>query len=58
MLVPFQLVQAMDYNEACLNSLHRADLERRLKTGRGRKYLTQRLHDWIAAINLSKLERY
>jgi hypothetical protein len=58
MLVPFQLIQAIDYNEAYLSSSDAAHLERCMKTARGGKNLTKRLRDWIAAINPNELERH
>jgi hypothetical protein len=58
MLVPAQLIQLIVYNEAYLSSSDAAHLERCMKTARGGKNLTKRLHDWIAAINLNKLERH
>ncbi len=46
------------YYEACISRSDAARREIYLKTGRGKKYLAQRLRDSIAAISLDKLERH
>jgi putative endonuclease len=50
---PFRLV----YYEACLCRSDAARRERYLKSGRGKKYLGQRLRDWIATNSATNLER-
>lgn len=45
------------YYEACLSRTDAVRRERYLKTGRGKRYLRQRLSDWIAAVSAIKLER-
>ena len=45
------------YYEACISRSDAARREIYLKTGRGKKFLAQRLRDSIAAISTNKLER-
>ena len=51
---PFQLV----YYEACLSEMDARRRERYLKTGRGKRYIRQRLQAWLEGISLDKLERH
>lgn len=51
---PFLLV----YYEACLRESDAVRRERYLKTGRGKRYLRQRLLDWVTETSLNKLERH
>ena len=45
------------YYEACLGEEDAMRRERYLKTGRGKKYLRQRLALWLRTSNTEKLER-
>lgn len=46
------------YYEACLNELDAYRRERYLKSGKGKRYLRQRLAEWLAVNGPKKLERY
>ena len=46
------------YYEACLDAADAYRRERYLKTGRGKRYLRQRMRSWQAQINQKKLERH
>jgi len=46
------------YHEGCLNREDAFRRERYLKTGRGKRYLRQRLLEWRRSISLEKLERH
>jgi putative endonuclease len=46
------------YYEACLNREDAFRRERYLKTGRGRRYLKQRLGQWRLTFSREKLERH
>lgn len=46
------------YYEACLSIEDARRRERYLKSGRGGRYLKQRLASWLAEITQSKLERH
>ncbi len=46
------------YYEACLDSADAYRRERYLKTGRGKRYLRQRLKTWRAQFSQDKLERH
>ncbi len=50
---PLELV----YYEACRSEPDAQRRERYLKSGRGKRYLRQRLHNWIAE-SANKLERH
>ena len=45
------------YYEGCLNREDAFRRERYLKTGRGKRFLRQRLAEWRASISQDKLER-
>ena len=51
---PLRLV----YYEACLSADDARRRERFLKTGRGGRYLKQRLASWLSEARSSKLERH
>lgn len=51
---PLRLV----YYEACLSSQDAHRRERYLKSGRGGRYLKQRLASWLLEIGSNKLERH
>ena len=51
---PFRLI----YYEACLSEADARRRERYLKTGRGKRYLRQRLAVWLEGIVHEKLERH
>ena len=51
---PLRLV----YYEACLSAADATRRERYLKTGRGGRYLKQRLAVWLSEIRSNKLERH
>ena len=46
------------YYEACLNAQDARRRERYLKSGRGGRYLKQRLASWLSEIRANKLERH
>jgi putative endonuclease len=46
------------YYEGCLNGDDARRRERYLKTGRGGRYLKQRLASWLSEIRSNKLERH
>jgi len=46
------------YYEACLSADDTRRRERYLKSGRGGRYLKQRLAAWLTEIHSTKLERY
>ncbi|MGH9784634.1 MAG: GIY-YIG nuclease family protein [Terriglobia bacterium] len=46
------------YYEACLNKSDAYRRERYLKSGRGKRYLRQRLAEWLAENSQEKLERH
>ena len=46
------------YYEGCLSADDTARRERYLKTGRGGRYLKQRLASWLTEIRSNKLERH
>jgi len=46
------------YYEGCLSADDAARRERYLKTGRGGRYLKQRLASWLSEIRSNKLERH
>ena len=46
------------YYEACLSADDARRRERYLKTGRGGRYLKQRLASWLSEIRSNKLERH
>jgi putative endonuclease len=46
------------YYEACLEATDAYRRERYLKTGRGKRYLRQRLKDWRDQFSRQKLERH
>ncbi len=46
------------YYEGCLNADDARRRERYLKTGRGGRYLKQRLASWFSEIRSNKLERH
>ncbi len=46
------------YYEACLNRDDAFRRERYLKTGRGKRYLKQRLGIWLEQLSSEKLERH
>ncbi|MGD1156965.1 MAG: GIY-YIG nuclease family protein [Terriglobia bacterium] len=46
------------YYEACLDAADAHRRERYLKTGRGKRYLRQRLRTWLAQFSREKLERH
>jgi putative endonuclease len=46
------------YYEACLDASDAYRRERHLKTGRGKRYLRQRMRDWQAQFSRKKLERH
>ncbi|MGH9784267.1 MAG: GIY-YIG nuclease family protein [Terriglobia bacterium] len=51
---PLELV----YYEACLSQADAFRRERYLKTGRGKRYLRQRLTKWLASLSPQELERH
>ncbi|MBM3746098.1 MAG: GIY-YIG nuclease family protein [Acidobacteria bacterium] len=51
---PFELA----YYEACLSPADAFRRERYLKTGRGKRYLRQRLKVWLNSVSSKKLERH
>jgi putative endonuclease len=51
---PLELI----YYEACLNVEDARRRERYLKSGRGGRYLKQRLAHWLTVIRSNKLERH
>jgi putative endonuclease len=51
---PLRLV----YYEACLSAADAYRRERYLKSGRGGRYLRQRLASWLSDIRSNKLERH
>jgi putative endonuclease len=51
---PLRLV----YYETCLSAADASRRERYLKTGRGGRYLKQRLATWLFEIRSNKLERH
>jgi len=51
---PIRLV----YYEACLSSRDARRRERYLKSGRGGRYLKQRLASWLSEVGSTKLERH
>jgi len=51
---PLRLV----YYEACLSAADAQRRERYLKSGRGGRYLRQRLASWLSEIQSNKLERH
>ena len=46
------------YYEACHSADDAARRERYLKSGRGGRYLRQRLHGWLSSTRGNKLERH
>ena len=52
--MPLDLV----YYEACRSQVDSFRRERYLKTGRGKRYLRQRLAEWRESLNPKKLERH
>jgi putative endonuclease len=46
------------YYEGCLNREDAFRRERYLKTGRGKRYLRQRLGEWLRSVAKIKLERH
>jgi len=46
------------YYEACWNAADAYRRERYLKSGRGKRYLRQRLSVWLGDVGPSKLERH
>jgi len=46
------------YYEACLSQDDAFRRERYLKTGKGKRYLRQRLAQWISTVRRDKLERH
>jgi putative endonuclease len=49
---------SLAYYEGCLSADDAARRERYLKTGRGGRYLKQRLASWLTEIRSNKLERH
>jgi putative endonuclease len=49
---------ALVYYEGCLNREDAFRRERYLKTGRGKRYLRQRLGEWRRSVSQRKLERH
>ena len=46
------------YDEACGNAADAFRRECYLKSGRGKRYLHQRLSEWLQPVSLKKLERH